>query len=495
MLNDHQACALRRAYTRTGRIGRAAQAMGIDRKTASKYLSTDRLPSQTRPPRNWRTRPNPFEAHWPFIVEFLKDAPELEATALFDHLCLQHPGVYEPGQLRTLQRHISNWRASEGPEKRIFLPQCHRPGEAFQTDFTHANKLGITIDGETFDHLLCQVVLPYSNWRWVTVCHSESIEAIRRGVQAALFELGYVPAYHQTDNSSAATHSIGPGKREFNERYLDIMNHFGLKPRTTEVGAKEQNGDVEALNGSLKRRLKQHLLIRRSSDFESIEAYERWVQAVCVQSNTLRQTKLAEEVEQMKPLVARRLAEFTEETPRVSRNSTIQVKANTYSVPSRLSGKLVRVHVFENWIEVYFQGRLELDAERFRGRRQARIDYRHVIASLVRHPGGFQRYKYREAMFPTLTFRRAYDGLCERFSSQMTADIEYLQILNLAAQTMECEVEQALELVLEEGQTFNATLIEQLVSNVTYPVPESTVPPPDLNPYDSLLELSSEQVA
>src|SRR4051812_46263969 len=126
-------------------------------------------------------------------------------------------------------------------------------------------ELGVTIGGQLFAHLLCVLVLPYSNWQWATVCLSESMVALRRGVQRALFELGRVPEFHQTDNSTAATHRIPDGsaecfddaKRPFNAEYLALMKHLGMKPRTTAVGAKEQNGDVEAANGAFKRRLEQ----------------------------------------------------------------------------------------------------------------------------------------------------------------------------------------------------------------------------------------------
>src|SRR5205814_5892857 len=144
--------------------------------------------------------------------------------------------------------------------------------EAAQTDFTWMTELAITIAGQLFVHMLCVMVLPFSNWQWATVCLSESMAALRRGVQAALFQLGRVPEYHQTDNSTAATHRIPDGheahvegrKRPFNDDYLALMRHFGMTPRTTEVGAKEQNGDVEAANGAFKRRLEQELLVRGS---------------------------------------------------------------------------------------------------------------------------------------------------------------------------------------------------------------------------------------
>jgi len=102
-----------------------------------------------------------------------------------------------------------------------------------------------------------------------TACLSESLAAIRRGIQAALFEIGRVPVYHQTDNSTSATHQIARDaeNRAFNEEYLALMRHFKMEPRTTAVGAKEQNGDVEASHRALKRRLEQALLVRDSRDF------------------------------------------------------------------------------------------------------------------------------------------------------------------------------------------------------------------------------------
>jgi hypothetical protein len=172
---------------------------------------------------------------------------------------VKQPGRYNETHLRTLQRRIRRWRAEHGPEREIWFTQAHRPGEAAQTDFTSTGELMVTIAGQLFLHLLCVTVLPYSNWQWATACLSESLAALRRGVQAALFQLGRVPEFHQTDHSTAATHQIARDAedRTFNADYAAVMRHFGVKPRTTARGAKEQNGDVEAGHGALKRRLEQ----------------------------------------------------------------------------------------------------------------------------------------------------------------------------------------------------------------------------------------------
>jgi transposase InsO family protein len=469
-----------------GRLGVAALRAGMHRNTGRRYVELGKLPSELSEPRGWRTRPDPFAEDWPGIVALLSAAPELEAKALFEHLMSERPGRYQEGQLRTLQRRIQQWRAEHGPPKEIFLPQEHRPGEALQTDFTWAGELGVRIGGEPFEHLLCQSVLPYSNWQSVVVCRSESMLALRDGVQEAVFRLGRVPEWHQTDNSTAATHDLATGKRGFNAEYAELMAHLGMKPRTIGLGQSHQNGDIEAFQGVLKRRLEQHLLLRGSRDFESVEAYQAWLDGVVEQANAPRGERLAEELALLRPLAATRLPRYREVRVRVSSNGTIPVLRNTYSVPPRLSGERVVVRVHDLYLEVVYAGRCQMVVERLRGERKHRIDYRHVIWSLVRKPWGFARYRYREALFPTARFRQAYEALAAALPERQ-ADLEYLRVVHLAAATMPADVEAAIELVLgdERLPTFDA--VRSLVCERPAEVPEMAPLAVDLASYDELL--------
>jgi hypothetical protein len=478
-----------------GELGQAAQKAGMDRKTASKYIQAGKLPSEMAADRTWRTREDPFAEHWAAIEARLRETPELEAKTLFELLQEEHPGRYEGGQLRTLQRRIQQWRAALGPEREVVLAQKHRAGEAAQTDFTRTAELGITIAGQVFLHLLCVFVLPYSNWQWATVCMSESMAALRRGVQRALFQLGRAPRYHQTDNSTSATHRIPGGKgvvveegrRPFHEEYLALMRHFGMTPRTTAIGAKEQNGDVEASNGALKRRLEQALLVRGSRDFESVEAWQSFVDGVVRKANTGRGERVREELATMRALDVVKLPEFIEEEVRVSEWSTIRVKHCAYSVPSRLLGKMVQVRVYEDKIEAFYANTLQLACERLPGRNRHRIDYRHVIWSLVQKPGGFARYVYREEMFPSVNFRRAYDAI-QTPHHGTPGDLEYLRLLHLAASRMEVDVEAALELIFADGARVTFDAVKAMVAGAAHvEVPAMERPAVDLSDYDTLL--------
>lgn len=490
-VTDAQVRKLRAEMTKTGELGVAAARAGMHRNTATKYEKADLLPSEMRSPRTWRTRLDPFEEVWPSIVEELSREPRLEARTLFDALVSEHPGRYEPGQVRTLQRRVKQWRAQHGPEKELFFPQEHRPGEAMQTDFTRMKSLGITIAREPYEHLLCHCVLPYSNWGWATPCLSESMAAIKKGVPAALFRLGRRPKLHQTDNSTAATHRLDTGKRGFNEDYLDLMSHLGMEPRTTGVGKKEQNGDVEAGNGALKRFVDQQLMLRGSRDFDSHDDYADWLHNIFETRNRSRGARLEQDLAAMEPFTATPVPEYTELRVRVSGGATIRVKTNTYSVPSRLKDEHVRVRVYDERIEVHYADKLQFTVERLVGKQRHRINYRHVVHSMLRKPGAFRRYRFHEDLFPTETFRHAFEAL-DAAMSERKADIEYLRILELAATTMESAVEGVLSGMLAAGAIPDADDVKVRVAPEQPVVPDLPAPIINLKSYDGLLGHSTE---
>ena len=178
--------------------------------------------------------------------------PGLEAKTLFEALQRKYPGQFADGQLRTLQRRIKRWRATEGPEREVFFAQQHVPGRLGQSDFTHMNELGITIGGQSFPHMLYHFVLTYSNWEAVTVCYSESFESLSEGLQNALWELGGVPLEHRTDRLSTAVNNVSE-EREFTARYEALLRHYRMAGQKIQTGKANENGDVEQRHHRLKR--------------------------------------------------------------------------------------------------------------------------------------------------------------------------------------------------------------------------------------------------
>ena len=194
-------------------------------------------------------------------------------------------------------------------------------------------------------------------------------------------------------------------------------------------------------------------MLRGSRDFNSTGEYTGFVRKVVDRRNRLVQGELEEEHPHLRPLPPAPVPEYVNHRVRVRKSSTIQAAGRTYSVPSRLIGKEVRIRLYAEHLEVYYKGAFVERMERVRGEREARVDYRHVIGSLVRKPGAFARYRFREQMFPTMTFRLAYDALREWRGER--ADVAYVRILHLAATTMESTVDSALSLLLEASGPFD----------------------------------------
>jgi hypothetical protein len=474
----------------------AVKANVKSRKTVWRYERLARLPSELKRPRTWRTRRDPFAEEWPQLEAMLAASPELEAKALFEWLSMQHPGKYKAGQVRTLQRRVAAWRTLHGGQVAT-LEQVHRPGEVMQTDGTWLNELKVTIQGEPFKHLLIHCVLPYSNWEWGCIAQSESLLALREGVQRTLHKLGYVPRYHQTDNSTAATYLLRRRQTEGEEAqgeertyhplYHELLAYYGMEPRRTHVASPNENGDVEASNGGLKRSLKQHLLLRGSRDFATVDAYEQFVADVIQRRNQGRQRQLAEEIAVMRRITQPPLAAYREWRVTVSPGSLIRIQTHTYSVPTSLIGRQVLVRQYEWHLEVYAAQQLVQKMPRLTGRFQHHINYRHLVDTLLRKPGGFRDYRYQHLLFPQPVFRRCWDQLTQWHSGR-TADLVYLRVLKLAATEMECEVAAALTLLLEQDQPFDERQVAHLLENHAPAPPPLTPLTIDLRQYDALLQ-------
>lgn len=469
-------------------FGIAAMKAGMDEKTALKYRNQGKLPSEIKQAHNWRTRQNPFEDSWDEIKAMLKINPGLEAKTIFEDLQRRYPGQFADGQLRTLQRHIKIWRASEGPSKEVFFSQNHHPGELCQSDFTHLNKLGVTIAGQPFDHLIYHFVLTYSNWETGTICFSESFESLSQGLQNALFKLGGVPEKHRTDRLSTAVNKAGHPE-EFTRSYQDILAHYRIKGCKTNPASPHENGDVEQRHYRFKNALEQALLLRNSRDFNHRDEYAQFLQNFFDQLNRGRKKRFLEEQAVLRRLPMTRIEACKKETMKVGPSSTIRVKHNVYSVDSRLIRERVEVRSYIDHLEIWY-GQKKVDTmPRLRGEGKCIINYRHIIDSLVRKPGAFENYRYRDELFPTSRFRIAYDNLKRNHVLSVAAK-HYLKILYLAARESEAAVDNALRLMIDQ----NVDITEEHVRKIVFssiPIPETTdihILPVDLACYDELLQ-------
>jgi hypothetical protein len=230
----------------------AAAKAGISENTAREYIRSKELPSQKNAERDWRTRHDPFEDHWPDIKDKLETIAGLEAKTLFEWLQRQYPGKYSDGQLRTLQRKVKHWRATEGEAREVFFPQQHFPGQLGASDFTDMSRLGITIARKHFKHLVYHFVLTYSNWETGSICFSESFESLKQGLQNALWELGGVPAKHRTDRLTTAVQKT-EHPDEFTRNYRALLKHYKIKGEKTQARSLTKTAILNSVTIALKR--------------------------------------------------------------------------------------------------------------------------------------------------------------------------------------------------------------------------------------------------
>lgn len=486
MVTDNQVRRLMMLVHTEKTHGLAAAKAGMDEKTARKYVSLGRLPSQIRKEHTWRTRKDPFGGAWEEVTDFLEEDGRFEAKTIFEWLQRKYPGRFSDGQLRTFQRKLKRWRAVEGPGKEVMFAQKHEPGVLCASDFTHMDELEITIQGQRFSHLIYHFVLTYSNWETGTVCFSESFESLSEGFQNALWELGGVPEKHRTDRLSSAVHKVHTAA-EFTDRYLGLLNHYQVKGVKTQAGEPHENGDIEQRNHRYKRAVGQALLLRGSRDFNTREEYAGFLGDLFRRLNSGRRERFQEECRVLRSLPKGRLSDCKRERVKVGPGSTIRLQHNVYSVPSSLTGEWVEARLYAEQVEVWYGQSMIERMPRLRGENNHRINYRHIIDSLVRKPGAFGQFRYRDDLFPTSRYRMAYDLLKE--TRPCSADKEYVKILQIAASESETGVDDALRMLFDQGLPVSGEAIRSIMSSPqkTPSVREVRIDAVDLGMYDRLL--------
>jgi len=406
--------------------------------------------------RHWRTRKDPLAAVWELeLIPLLEREPSLTGITLWDYLDEKYPEHYPERLLRTLQRRVKHWQATQGPNKAVIFRQSVPAGHQGLSDFTHPNT-AITIAGEPFAHLLYQFRLAYSGWRYAHIVQGgESYSALAEGLQNALHRLGGVPKEHRTDSLSAAYVNAAQ-KQRLTDAYQALCQHYSMRPTTNNLGVSHENGAIEAPHGSLKRRIEQAIKLRGSADFSSIRAYRDLIEHIVGKLNKRCKGRLAEEQQILMGLPRHRFIDYTELTVKVTTSSTISVKRGLYTVPSRLIGATVRVHLYHDRLQCFVGQTRVITLPRVYPAtptgRARRIDYRHIIHSLAAKPQAFRFSQFRDDLLPGPQYRQLWRQAEQQFSPQ-DACKWIVAVLRFAAD-YDCEGSLASELMMqaEQGQ-------------------------------------------
>ena len=486
-----------RVYMQTREAGKrqvtASSKAGISERSGRR-IEKGELQAGGKQQRHWRTRVDPFAEVWDSeVVPLLAKNPKLIPITLFEKLQQDHPGEYQNSHLRTFQRRVSEWKALYGPDKEVMFRQEQVAGRMGLSDFTKLKDVQITIVGQVFVHLLYHFRLAFSGWCSVKVVHGgESYTAFSEGLQDALWRLGGVPREHRSDSLSAAYRNLNSDAAEdVTRRYKQFCRDYGMEASRNNRGEGHENGAIESPHGHLKNRIKQALLLRGSSDFPSEASYVQFLSEIVSGINSRNRDKIDQERQHLQPLPLARSADYTEIVAAVSTSSTIQVKRILYTVPSRLIGERLRVHIFDSRLDCYLGSALTITLPRFfvsnHNRRGRQVDYRHVISSLEKKPQAFRYSQLRDDLLPDETYKAVW-GWLDRELTARQACKTMVGILALAhREDCQQQLGEYLQKMMADSTVPSLFDLHRRFASRKQAVPNIQISQPPASDYDILL--------
>jgi hypothetical protein len=477
----------------------AAAKADISVRSGRRIEKGEHRPHRGRP-HNWRTRADPLQEVWDQeLVPMLTREPQLQAMTLLEYLQQQYPGRYGASVERTLQRRVQQWKAIQGPAQEVMFPQRHEPGMMGLSDFTHLKKVQVTIAGQPYEHLLYHYRLAYSGWQYVQVIEGgESFVGLAEGLQNALQACGGAPREHRSDSLSAAYRNRQEQTAtDLTEEYAGLCQHYRMQPSRNNRGVAHENGAIESSHGHFKRRLQQALLLRGSVEFESAAAYQTFVAQVVEQANQRCCERFSLEQSHLQPLPTYRYPDYQVLSVKVTCHSTITLRRITYTVPSRLIGQTLTVHLHHDRLVGFVGGQPVVHLGRLRtpkGDKNSRlksVNYRHVVESLRRKPRAFLSCLWQQDLLPDDNYRQLWQQMRQQFDAATAARLITESLYIAATQDKEHAVATYLQQHLDR-HTLTLAGLQQHFHLVHPPsIPTLETQQHALSSYDQLLAACS----
>jgi hypothetical protein len=479
----------------------AAAKAGFSTATAYRIESDPRLPSQKTKPRG-RRRPDPLAGVWEGeIVPMLEAAPGVRAVAIFEEICRRHTNL-AVGVRRTLERRVARWRALNGPSRDVMFRQEHPPGRMGLSDFTDMGSLGVTIAGATLLHRAYHFRLAFSGFEHAhVVLGGESFVALAEGLQNALWALGGVPEQHRSDSLSAAFRNLDrDAQKDLTRRYEELCAYYGMTPTRNNPGVAHENGTIESAHGHLKKVFEDELLLRGSRDFADLVAYRCFVDEVIGRRNARNRKRIEIERTALKALPARRTTDYEEARVTVTSSGGFILRRVFYTVPSRLIGHRLNVHLYDDRLDCFLGSTQLLTLRRGRppqgsSKRAHVVDYHHVIHALRKKPMALLNLVYRDQLFPRSAYARAFDALLAN-EGEKRACRTMVGLLALAHdRACEAELADAIEVALDAGELPDLGRLRDRFKPDRVDVPDVVVALTPLSAYDELAAVGAPNAA
>jgi len=309
-----------------------------------------------------------------------------------------------------------------------------------------------------------------------------------------------VPLQHRSDSLSAAFRNLDDDTRQDQtRRYEALCAHYGMEPTRNNRGVAQENGSIESPHGHLKQAIEDALLLRGSRDFDTLDAYRRFVDEIVGRRNARNAKRLDLERPALKELPPRRTTDYEETIVIVTSTSGVSLKKVFYSVPSRLIGHRLRVRLYDDRLECFLGATALMTLRRGRphpsGKRGHVVDYRHVIHALRRKPMALLNLVYRDQLFPRRAYQRAFEALLTN-STEKRACRSMVELLALAHdRACEAELAAAIEAELDAGRLPDLDSLGRRFAPDPAAIPDITVELVPLHLYDELGTVQAGEAA
>lgn len=340
----------------------------MDRGTVAKYLAMDHVPE----PIQRKPVPKKIDGFTDHIDARLAQYPELSA----ERLCREITKLGYTGSPRGVRRYVAQARPRH---ERVYKPVETLPGEQAQVDW--GSEGTIEVDGRQLKLYAFVFVLGHSRFRYVEYTTSQDMATFLGCHERALRWVGGCPHRILYDNAKTVVSERVGSVVRFNPDLLRFAAAWGFKPDACWTHDPESKGKVES---SVKYVHRDFFYGGQFTDLADLNRQVKdWMTGVanskvCEATGRVPAEALEEERQFLLPLPTERVAAaYAEAEARVTKTCLLSWGGNQYSVPHQLARCRVKLHVHENHLEVFSDGRLVVTLARCQGKGQRLIREEH----------------------------------------------------------------------------------------------------------------------
>jgi transposase len=437
MVSMYQFEKIRKLHSEGKSKSEIARELGINWKTAKKYVDSDTPPAYRA--RSGPTKADLFGEFLPRVKCLLEMMPDLSDREVFEYLFAEG---YR-GSERTINRRLARLREQKPKER--FFEQEYQPGEQSQFDFKEKVELPF-LDGPRTTYLHVGT-LPFSDTSRVRCYPSTNFECYMDGIHSFFASLGGRTENIRIDNLSACVAKVLKGnERKWTAAFSRATQYYGFGVLPCSPGRGNEKGDVERDIRTLSSRIRHQVKIQ-AKVFADWSDANRWLENLCISLQSEKSKELLEEERKSLKVLAEKSEGILcrEETVPASTYGTVRVLRSAYSVPDNCIGCVLRAVPGPYELCIY-RGRELVARHPRKSEGENSLLLEHILPSLVRKPRAMIRWSHRAMLFPSEVFQKYYDRLVVLDPS--SAEREFLKSINLIHYTTIREIEAGVELVM-----------------------------------------------